>query len=44
MTPEDRHTRVWDVNADSANLRNDRGRLVDYVSWGRSHRRSGRHH
>ncbi|MEU2926040.1 lamin tail domain-containing protein [Streptomyces sp. NPDC007251] len=41
---QDRHARVWDVNADTAVLRNDRGRLVDSVSWGRSHREGGRHH
>ncbi|MFE8947867.1 lamin tail domain-containing protein [Streptomyces sp. NPDC007856] len=36
---QDRRTRVWDVNADTAVLRDDRGRLVDAVSWGRrSHR------
>ncbi|MFG3200890.1 lamin tail domain-containing protein [Streptomyces sp. NPDC048192] len=41
---QDRHARVWDVNADTAILRNDRGRVVDTVSWGNSHRWGGRHH
>ncbi|MER6568849.1 lamin tail domain-containing protein [Streptomyces sp. NPDC001093] len=35
---QDRRTRVWDVNADTATLRDARGRLVDAFSWGRSHR------
>jgi Lamin Tail Domain len=36
---QDRRTRVWDVNADNATLRDARGRVVDTVSWG--HDRSG---
>ncbi|GGW33800.1 hypothetical protein GCM10010503_07340 [Streptomyces lucensis JCM 4490] len=41
-----RRHEVWDNNRDTAILRNDRGRLVDAVSWGRDHRRDGdnRHH
>ncbi|WP_433455015.1 lamin tail domain-containing protein [Streptomyces sp. CA-142005] len=36
---QDRRYRVWDLNADTAALRDDRGRLVDSVSWDcRSHR------
>ncbi|MGW7522512.1 lamin tail domain-containing protein [Streptomyces sp. NPDC054783] len=35
---QDRRTRVWDVNSDTATLRDARGRLVDTLSWGRSHR------
>ncbi|WEP00103.1 lamin tail domain-containing protein [Streptomyces sp. FXJ1.172] len=39
---QDRRMRVWDRNADIATLRNDRGRVVDTVSWGvREHRRDG---
>ncbi|MQY34505.1 hypothetical protein SRB17_24740 [Streptomyces sp. RB17] len=41
---QDRRTRVWDVNADTATLRNDRGRLVDAVTWGRSHRGAVEYH
>ncbi|WP_369394252.1 lamin tail domain-containing protein [Streptomyces sp. CG1] len=32
---QDRRTRVWDVNADSATLRDAHGRIIDAVSWGR---------
>ncbi|MEU8892620.1 lamin tail domain-containing protein [Streptomyces sp. NPDC048442] len=35
---QDRHRYVWNNDRDTATLRNDRGRLVDSVSWGR-----GRH-
>ncbi|MER6070075.1 lamin tail domain-containing protein [Streptomyces sp. NPDC001817] len=35
---QDRRTREWDVNADTATLRDARGRFVDAFSWGRSHR------
>ncbi|MEV6117763.1 lamin tail domain-containing protein [Streptomyces sp. NPDC052109] len=38
---QDRRTRVWDANADTAVLRDARGRLVDSVSWGQSHRSHG---
>ncbi|MGW2419524.1 lamin tail domain-containing protein [Streptomyces sp. NPDC001709] len=38
---QDRRTRVWDVNADTATLRDARGRLVDTYAWGRSHRSQG---
>ncbi|MBX7551955.1 lamin tail domain-containing protein [Streptomyces sp. tea 10] len=39
---QDRRIRVWDNNADSATLRDDRGRVLDAVSWGgRSHRNGG---
>ncbi|WP_063765784.1 lamin tail domain-containing protein [Streptomyces durhamensis] len=31
---QDRRTRVWDVNSDTATLRDARGRFVDSVSWG----------
>ncbi|MEU9477962.1 lamin tail domain-containing protein [Streptomyces sp. NPDC048191] len=43
---QDRRARVWDVNADTAILRDDRGRLVDSFSWSQSHRNegAGRHH
>ncbi|MGW5465274.1 lamin tail domain-containing protein [Streptomyces sp. NPDC003996] len=32
---QDRRAYVWDNNGDTATLRNDRGRFVDAVSWGR---------
>ncbi|WP_317441348.1 lamin tail domain-containing protein [Streptomyces collinus] len=41
---QDRRHSVWDRDADSATLRNDRGRLVDVTSWGgdrRDHRHFG---
>ncbi|GGU97990.1 hypothetical protein GCM10010260_37560 [Streptomyces filipinensis] len=31
---QDRRTRVWDVDSDTATLRDARGRFVDSVSWG----------
>ncbi|MFF7140933.1 lamin tail domain-containing protein [Streptomyces nodosus] len=31
---QDRRSGVWDSRFDSATLRNDRGRLVDSISWG----------
>ncbi|OIJ68050.1 lamin tail domain-containing protein [Streptomyces mangrovisoli] len=34
---QDRRREVWDT-VDTATLRNDHGRLVDVVSWGRDHR------
>lgn len=39
---QDRRTRVWDVNADTATLRDARGRVVDVVSWGHEGGASGR--
>ncbi|MGJ5755937.1 lamin tail domain-containing protein [Streptomyces puniciscabiei] len=49
---QDRRTRVWDVNTDTATLRDARGRLVSVFAWGSSHRAvdtgrrdaAGRHH
>ncbi|MEU6772339.1 lamin tail domain-containing protein [Streptomyces sp. NPDC046759] len=35
---QDRRMRVWDVNADTATLRDAGGHIVDAVSWGRGHR------
>ncbi|MFG2307332.1 lamin tail domain-containing protein [Streptomyces sp. NPDC048566] len=32
---QDRRREVWDNRSDVATLRNDRGRIVDVVSWGR---------
>ena len=32
---QDHHPYVWDKRSDTAPLRNDRGRFVDQVSWGR---------
>ncbi|WP_261398503.1 lamin tail domain-containing protein [Streptomyces misionensis] len=44
---QDRRSEVWN-RADSARLRNDRGRLVDEISWGGhrvvTHPRRGGHH
>ncbi|WP_208029841.1 lamin tail domain-containing protein [Streptomyces cyanogenus] len=37
---QDRRNYVWDNDADTATLRNDRGRFVDDASWGR-HRHGG---
>ncbi|OIJ99380.1 hypothetical protein BIV25_10215 [Streptomyces sp. MUSC 14] len=31
---QDRRIRVWDNNSDAATLRDDRGRVLDAVSWG----------
>ncbi|WP_316775730.1 lamin tail domain-containing protein [Streptomyces sasae] len=36
---QDRSRSVWNRDADSATLRNDRGRYVDSTSWGLHHRR-----
>ncbi|WP_333776456.1 lamin tail domain-containing protein [Streptomyces sp. IBSBF 3136] len=48
---QDRRRSVWDTYRDTATLRNDHGRFVDSVSWGRDHRGhrdgggwGGRHH
>ncbi|GEC02373.1 hypothetical protein SSP24_00280 [Streptomyces spinoverrucosus] len=30
---QDRRTHVWDNRSDTATLRNDRGRLIDAISW-----------
>ncbi|MFH8342354.1 lamin tail domain-containing protein [Streptomyces sp. AM6-12] len=38
---QDRRSQVWD-KSDTAKLRNDRGRLVDQVSWNQ-HRATGHH-
>ncbi|QHA10132.1 lamin tail domain-containing protein [Streptomyces broussonetiae] len=39
---QDRRLRVWNHNSDTATLRDDRGRVMDAVSWGvRDHRRDG---
>lgn len=35
---QDRRTRVWDVNTDTATLRDARGRLVSVFAWGSGHR------
>ncbi|MFF8479284.1 lamin tail domain-containing protein [Streptomyces sp. NPDC015414] len=35
---QDRRAYVWNNGYDTATLRNDRGRFVDDVSWGRHHR------
>ncbi|WP_317445115.1 lamin tail domain-containing protein [Streptomyces collinus] len=35
---QDRRRSVWDTRRDTATLRNDEGRFVDSVSWGRDHR------
>ncbi|MER6062373.1 lamin tail domain-containing protein [Streptomyces sp. NPDC001792] len=42
---QDRWAYVWDNDGDTATLRNDRGRFVDAVSWGRDrdHHRGHRH-
>ncbi|MGC4982237.1 lamin tail domain-containing protein [Streptomyces sp. DT193] len=37
---QDRRNEVWDNRSDEATLRNDRGRFVDSVSWGRHHDRN----
>ncbi|KUN09443.1 hypothetical protein AQI95_04640 [Streptomyces yokosukanensis] len=39
---QDRRTRVWDADADSATLRDARGHLVDAVSWDRGGEEAGR--
>ncbi|MFF8478655.1 lamin tail domain-containing protein [Streptomyces sp. NPDC015414] len=39
---QDRRAYVWNNDSDTATLRNDRGRFVDDVSWGR-HGRGHRH-
>ena len=36
---QDRRSSVWNHDADTATLRNDRGRYVDSASWGLHHRR-----
>ncbi|MEV5953933.1 lamin tail domain-containing protein [Streptomyces sp. NPDC051987] len=36
---QDRSASVWNHDADTATLRNDRGRYVDSASWGLHHRR-----
>ncbi|MET7344630.1 lamin tail domain-containing protein [Streptomyces sp. NPDC005547] len=36
---QDRHHYMWDNYADTATLRDNRGRTVDSESWGRGHRR-----
>ncbi|MEW1778596.1 lamin tail domain-containing protein [Streptomyces sp. NPDC086777] len=36
---QDRRSSVWNRYADTATLRNDRGRYVDSASWGPHHRR-----
>ncbi|MGW3449406.1 lamin tail domain-containing protein [Streptomyces sp. NPDC001076] len=36
---QDRRSSVWNRDADTATLRNDRGRYVDSASWGMHHRR-----
>jgi hypothetical protein len=43
---QDRRNEVWDNRSDSATLKNDHGRFVDSVSWGRHHGRDdhGRDH
>ncbi|MGY4980761.1 lamin tail domain-containing protein [Streptomyces sp. 900105755] len=42
---QDRRFSVWNRDADTATLRNDRGRYVDSASWGLHHRHAadGRH-
>ncbi|MGV9420018.1 lamin tail domain-containing protein [Streptomyces sp. NPDC003674] len=35
---QDRRAYVWNNDYDTATLRNDRGRFIDDVSWGRHHR------
>ncbi|MFF4315572.1 lamin tail domain-containing protein [Streptomyces sp. NPDC001507] len=42
---QDRRSSVWNRDADTATLRNDRGRYVDSASWGLHHHRAadGRH-
>lgn len=39
---QDRRAYVWNNDADTATLRNDRGRLVDETTWG--HRGDDRDH
>ncbi|MFJ3309439.1 lamin tail domain-containing protein [Streptomyces sp. NPDC086549] len=39
-----RRYEVWDDAADTATLRNDRGRFMDAVSWGDHHRYADDHH
>ncbi|MFI2205454.1 lamin tail domain-containing protein [Streptomyces sp. NPDC020192] len=43
---QDRRTRVWDTNTDTATLCDARGRVIDTVSWGHDQRRdaAGRRH
>ncbi|MGW1055899.1 lamin tail domain-containing protein [Streptomyces sp. NPDC002521] len=41
---QDLRTRVWDVSADSATLRDAHGRIIDAVSWGRRSAQTGRQH
>jgi hypothetical protein len=43
---QDRQAYVWDNDSDTATLRNDHGRFIDAVSWGRLDRdhRGGHHH
>ncbi|WP_458248308.1 lamin tail domain-containing protein [Streptomyces sp. MAI_2237] len=43
---QDRQAYVWDNYSDTATLRNDHGRFIDAVSWGRLDRdhRGGHHH
>lgn len=38
---QDRHKEVWDNRADTATLRNDRGRFVDDESWNHHNRHHG---
>ncbi|MGV9625419.1 lamin tail domain-containing protein [Streptomyces sp. NPDC003487] len=40
---QDRRNYVWNNDRDTATLRNDRGRFIDDLSWGRHHR-GGHHH
>ncbi|MGW7821803.1 lamin tail domain-containing protein [Streptomyces puniciscabiei] len=40
---QDRRREVWEDHGDTATLRNDRGRFVDAVSWGRDDHRGGDH-
>ncbi|GAA3381090.1 hypothetical protein GCM10020367_70980 [Streptomyces sannanensis] len=39
---QDRRNYVWNNGADTATLRNDRGRFVDDYAWGRDRDRNGR--
>ncbi|MEV6058126.1 lamin tail domain-containing protein [Streptomyces sp. NPDC052107] len=39
---QDRRNSVWDEDFDTATLRDDRGRLIDAVSWGVEGRHGGR--
>jgi len=38
---QDRSDYAWDNRSDTATLRNDRGRSIDDLSWGRHHRDGG---